>query len=217
MSTSRARRTKRLVAGSIALAVLFAGVAFAYFTSEYTSGASVAGGQLSVTTTDLPLDFGDQQLYPTSATEPDNAVVSQFSISNENPVTTGYGIFATDTSTTPDGAAQFQNLYIEITTTTTTSQPADPVIPGQPSPLDDDPTTVPATHTWYSGRLADLNAQHLADLGTLVKDAERTYDVSVWLANTDSVQPEGVPSDFDVTVRAKTPGTTPSTTSTTQP
>lgn len=215
MSTSRVRRTKRLVAGSIALAVLFAGVAFAYFTSEYTSGASVAGGQLSVTTHDLPLQFGDQQLYPTTATEPDNnAVVSDFSIKNENPVTTGYGIFATDTSTTPDGAAQFQNLYIEISTTTTTTQPADPVIPGQPSPLDDDPTTVPHTHTWYTGRLADLNAQHLADLGTLDKDAERTYDVSVWLANTDSEQPAGVPSDFNVTVRAKTPSTT---TTTTQP
>ncbi|MCU1485243.1 MAG: hypothetical protein JWN67_1989 [Actinomycetia bacterium] len=215
-ATSRPRRTKKIVAATVGLAVVFAGVAFAYFSSQESYASTVKGGELEVTATGLPLEFADQELYPTSATDPDTAIVDSFTIANDNPVTAGYSIFAADKSASgSDGAAQFQNLYIKITSTSTTTTSTQ-VVPGQSTPLDQESTGPGETHIYYSGRLADLDEAHAALLGTLASGGDRTYDVAVWLADTDTVQPQGVPTDFDLTLRARTPGTS-STTSTTQP
>jgi hypothetical protein len=203
MSTPRARRTKRIVAGGIAVAVVFAGVAFAFFSSDAMSANAVSGGQLGVTTEGLPLEFGTQKLYPTPADDPQNVITSAFTITNDNPVDAGYAIFAADKSTSDDGKAQFQNLYIKITSTSTTS-----LIPGQEAPF----TTMPETTPYYEGRLADLDAAHLAALGSITKGEARTYEVAVWLADTGAEQPQNVPSDFELTVRATTPSTTTTTT-----
>jgi hypothetical protein len=210
MSTPRARRTKRIVAGGIALAVVVAGVAFAFFSTDATSANAVSGGQLKVTTDGLPLVFGTQKLYPTPADDPQNVITSDFTITNDNPVDAGYAIFATDKSTGDDGKAQFQNLYIRITSTSTTTTQ---MVPGQQTPFDQ--TRAETTPPYYEGKLADLDAAHLAGLGSITKGGDRTYDVAVWLADTGAEQPQNVPSNFALTVRATTPSTAPSTTSTT--
>ena len=211
-ATSHPRRAKKVVAATIGLAVVFAGIAFAFFSSQESYGNQVTGGDLKVKA-DLPLEFGTQTLYPTSATEPDTAIVDSFTITNDNPVTAGYSIFATNTSDSPEGVAQYEDLYIKISTTTT-STTTSTVVPGAETPLDEEHTTANAPDVYYEGPLSGLSEASPRFLGTLEKGKTRTYDVAVWLVDDGTKQPQGVPTDFDLTLIARTPGAAPGDTAT---
>jgi hypothetical protein len=192
-SAARPRHFKRarwiLGIGALVLSLLV-GVALAFFITDKTfANNAVAGGNLTVTADDLPLDFNGDQVFPTDPKNPDFTVKDNFSLTNENPVTVSYLLSAKcgncGTGNTPQ-KQQFDNLFIRI-------KPASP-IPGAPAPIAPAPV--------YQGKLADLQQK---SLGNLDPDADQTFDVEMWLGDNGQPQPQGVQSLFDLIVSAKTP------------
>ena len=189
MFTSRAR--KRLAAGLIAVVATVAGIAFANFVSEASTSNSVKGGHLTVTTADLPLDFGDQTMYPSD--NGGQVITSSFTVTNNNPVLVGYALTSVDTNAAgSDAASQYKLLHIHITTTT-------PANPGTISPLDDEE---PSTTEVYDGYLEDLVGRDLKSLGS---GASQKYDVAIWLERIDPDQTQDLLSTFDLKVTAVAP------------
>jgi hypothetical protein len=197
---SRAKRTTALAVGLVGVLV---GVAVAYFLTEAQFGGNTAtGGQLTVTS-DMPLDFTKDPLYPVNnpGGSTAGAAVQTFTIDNNNTVKVAYKLFATcdqcnvPSGTTPTQAQadmidQFDNLWVSIT------------------------NNAGATGSVaYNGLLKNLNATTSMDLGEIDATKSATYTVKLWLKNDSGrAQPQQVLNSWEFFIDAKTPKNGPTTT-----
>jgi hypothetical protein len=211
------RRGKRTSVIALGLVAALAGVAVAYFVAETTVPDNLAkGGTLSVNT-DLPMNFTGgtatdcatptgtgttgtscDTLYPlTTTTKPSSGAASDsFTVTNNNAVKVAYTLYATCTFCVQNPGSpedqQFQNLYIDIRKPAGPSSPTDALNP-------------PATPV-YSGKLADLNADNIKTLDTVNPGADQVYDVTIWLHDDGTAQPQNVLNNWEFVVDAKTTG-----------
>lgn len=192
-TTDKARRRRRLAALSAGVAAIFLGIAIAFFLTNQTFGNNtVTGGTLVVSQSGLPLDFGGDDVYPTSKDNPSYTVDDTFSLRNDNDVSISYQLTANCFNCSTDAAVQgqFENLYARITPQVATLGTT-PVY-GQPV---------------YTGKLGGLQQR---SLGTFEPDEATTYRFELWLADNGMEQAQNVTNVFDLVVGARTPPTSSS-------
>lgn len=216
------QRSKKTSVIALGLVAILAGVAVAYFLTTQAFENNIAkGGALTVEADGLPIDFtgggttchtptgaaAPEQcdvLFPTNAADGgDAALTDGFTISNGNPVETSYILYATCpgcTDTTlgdqAQQADQYSNLMVRITETVADPGATNPCTLTQ---------TCPEGEEYYLGRLADLTASNFANLGKISASGSRGYEVRLWLANTDTEQPQTVLSNWTFHVGATLP------------
>ncbi len=182
------KRRRRLAALGAGVATIFIGIAIAFFLTNQTFGNnSITGGSLVVSQSGLPLEFGGDQVYPTSKDNPTYTVDDTFSLKNDNDVSISYLLSANcfNCSTNPSVQAQFDNLYARISPQVAVLGTT-PVY-GQPV---------------FTGKLADLQERNL---GSFDPDEATAYRFELWLADDGTQQVQNVTNVFDLVVGARTP------------